>query len=208
MLINFLGDSITEGAAASSQDKNYVQLVGKLLNCEVRNYGISATRIAKQVIPSLDPVWDKYFASRVADLDSKADYTIVFGGTNDYGHGDAPIGKVGDKTPDTFCGAIDDLCNELLKKFDKKQLIFILPLYRKNEDNPYGEGNKKIPSLTLQGYRDLMVEVLKKYDVDIFDVKDLMGKPEDVDLYADGLHPNDKGHLKLANLIVEHIKAK
>lgn len=63
--INFLGDSITEGVAASSPEKCYVELVADLLNCEVRNYGISGTRFAKQQKPSSNPLFDEYFASRV-----------------------------------------------------------------------------------------------------------------------------------------------
>ena len=208
MIINVLGDSITQGAAASSVDRTFVSLLGKYLNCTVHNNGISATRIAKQITPSFDPAWDNFFGQRVKDLDPKADLTIVFGGTNDYGHGDAPIGKVNDQNPETFCGGVNYLINKLLKKYDKKQLLFILPLYRINEENPYGEGAKRKPSLTLQGYRDLMLEIINKYDIDVFDVKDLMGRPEETDLYQDGLHPNDKGHQKLAELLSDYIKAK
>lgn len=208
MIINFFGDSITEGALASSQDKTFVQLVGKLLDCEVYNYGISGTRFAKQRMPSQEPRFDLDFCSRVHNLDKSADYTFVFGGTNDYGHGDAPIGEIGDKTPDTFCGAVDYLVRELLKQFKREQIIFILPLYRKGEENPYGEGLKANPTLPLQGYRDIMSKILKSYNIEIFDIKDLVGKPGESDLFGDGLHPNDKGHLKIANLIVDYIKAK
>ena len=44
--INFLGDSITEGCMASKPENGYVSLIGKMLNAEVRNYGIGGTRIA------------------------------------------------------------------------------------------------------------------------------------------------------------------
>ena len=208
MIINVLGDSITEGAAASSVENTFVSLLGKELNATVHNYGISGSRIAKQHVPSECPRFDLFFGSRVKDLDPKADFTIVFGGTNDYGHGDAPIGNKDDKAPDTFYGGMNYLISELLKKFDKNQLVFVLPLYRKNEENPYGEGLKSIPCLTLQGYRDIMTEVLNSNNLEVLDLKDEFGKPEESDLYQDGLHPNDKGHLKLANFIVDYIKAK
>ena len=42
---------------------------------------------------------------------------FVFGGTNDYGHGDAPLGKQGDNDPLTFYGALYDLYQRLLKKY-------------------------------------------------------------------------------------------
>ena len=56
-------------------------------------------------------------------MNHDADYVIVFGGTNDFGHGDAPFGEIGDKTPDTFCGAVDDLVNVLLRYYKKEQII-------------------------------------------------------------------------------------
>ncbi len=204
--INFLGDSITEGALADKQENCYVELVGKMLPAQVCNYGISATRIAKQITPSIDPRWDKYFATRVSEMKKDADYVFVFGGTNDYGHGDAPFGKMGDKTPDTFYGAMDDLINELLKYYPKEKIIFILPTYRLNEDNVYGEGNKKVPGHTLEEYRKAMVEVLNKYQMKILDIKDILGKAENNPLLADGLHPNNAGHKLIAELICNFIR--
>ena len=48
MKLAFLGDSITEGVGASSLETNYVSQVGKMLGCEVLNYGIGGTRIARK----------------------------------------------------------------------------------------------------------------------------------------------------------------
>ena len=44
--IYFLGDSITEGVGASDAEHCYVSVFGKLSGAIVKNYGISATRIA------------------------------------------------------------------------------------------------------------------------------------------------------------------
>lgn len=206
--INFLGDSITEGAIASSQENTFVRLVGTMLNCKVNNYGISGSRIAKQKIPSIEPRYDLYFASRVAAMDADADFVFVFGGTNDYGHGDALMGKIDDKTPDTFYGAMNNLIDELEKKYEKNSIFFILPLYRINESNPYGEGTKTQPGCTLAEYRKAMTEVLEKRHIEVFDIKDIIGKAENNPLIYDGLHPNDEGHKKIAELVVNFIKRK
>lgn len=206
--INFLGDSITEGAMASSQENTFVRLVGAMLHCKVNNYGISGSRIAKQKIPSIEPRYDLYFASRVAAMDADADFVFVFGGTNDYGHGDALMGKIDDKTPDTFYGAMNNLIDELEKKYKKNRIFFILPLYRIDESNPYGEGSKAQPGCTLAEYRKAMTEVLKKRHIEIFDIKDIIGKAENNPLIYDGLHPNDEGHKKIAELVVNFIKRK
>ena len=205
MKINFLGDSITEGHGASSPDKCFVTLVGKALNCEVRNYGIGGTRIAINSVPSAEPRWDLYFGDRVKDMDKDADYVFVFGGTNDYGHGSAEFGEFGDRDPHTFYGAIDYLINQLLQYYKKEQLIFILPLYRLHEDNLKGDGYKICDFKTLQEHREAMIRVLIKYNIKILDIKDDIGKAEGNPLLLDGLHPNDAGYQKIAQLIVQYI---
>jgi len=206
--INFLGDSITEGVAATCYSKCYVELVGTLLKCEVRNYGISGTRIARQKNPSSNPLFDQYFASRIKKMKNDADFVFVFGGTNDYGHGDAPMGDIEDKIPDTFCGAINNLVDELLKFYKSEQIVFILPLYRLNEDNPYGEPGQTLPGAPLNSYRESIIKVLKIRNIEILDIKDEIGKAENNPLLFDGLHPNDLGHKRIAELIVKYIKEK
>lgn len=204
--INFLGDSITKGERATSPEKGFVSLVGKLLPAEVRNYGISGTRFAIQKTPSAKPEYDRYFASRVNEMNHDADLIFVFGGTNDFGHGDAPIGKLGDKTPETFFGAVDFLVNELLKHYKKEQIIFIEPLYRTDEIKPYN--HIKPFHHTMPEYREDLLKVLKQYDIEVLKLKDKFGKAENSPLYFDHVHPNDEGHKKLAELIIEYLKDK
>ena len=86
--INFLGGSITEGAGASSPETCYVADMHRLYNlAAARNYGIGGTRIAPQKEVSAEPVWDQDFLGRYAKMDDDADFVVVFGGTNDFGHG-------------------------------------------------------------------------------------------------------------------------
>ena len=204
--INFLGDSITAGHYSGSPDLCFVSLVGKYLDAEVRNYGISGTRFAKQKVPSLNPNYDRYFASRVKDMNHDANLLFVFGGTNDFGHGDAPIGKMDDETPDTFIGVLNVLIKEILKYYDKSKVTFILPLHRMGENNPYGNGEKEVKSLTLGGYVSLIKEIVTKNNIDILDIREEMGPGICNPLLHDGLHPNEKGHKRLAELICEYIK--
>ena len=216
MIINFLGDSITEGWYVGENNPNFVQEVGILLNAKVNNYGIGGSRIAKQRVPSPSPCerWDKYFGERVKDMDKDADYVVVFGGTNDFGHGDANMGTIKDKTPDTFYGAMNYLIDELIKYYPRENILFVLPLYRHDEDLPkFGYLNTLHPNSkidlefnSLQKYRDVMKEVLDLNHIKCLDIKDEFGKPNESDLFYDGLHPNAKGHLKLAELIAKAIK--
>lgn len=54
-----------------------------------------------------------YFCGRLDEMDKNADAVVVFGGTNDYGHGDAPFGLFTDRTDETFYGACHTLMSEL-----------------------------------------------------------------------------------------------
>ena len=54
--IAFLGDSITFGVGASSPDKVYWQLIAERTGAVCKGYGISGTRIAKQINPEPDGI--------------------------------------------------------------------------------------------------------------------------------------------------------
>lgn len=133
--INFLGDSITEGVGVSSPENKYVEVFARKFSpAEVRNYGISGTRFARQKTPTLDnPRFDLDFCSRVSEMDADADIVVVFGGTNDFGHGDAPMGSFDDRTPDTFYGACHTLMSSLIERYPESEIIFMTPLHRSSE---------------------------------------------------------------------------
>lgn len=209
MIIEFLGDSITEGALASSEDKCLVSLVGQMLHAEVHNHGISGSRIARQRTPSAQPRFDLYFRPRVSGLDPNADFVFVFGGTNDYGHGDAPIGEPGDRTDDTFYGAFTLLVEELLKKYPKEKICFISILHRRNEDDPKGDGSVEKPTpRPLKDYVAIEEEIIRKNGLNYLDIRDKFGLVEGNPLFGDGLHPTDLGHQKLAEFVVSYIRSK
>ena len=135
----FLGDSITEGAGASRNELAYVNLVSKKLNCKVINNGIGGTRIARQTNKSKDPTYDNHFITRVSNK-KEGDFIFVFGGTNDYGHGDAPMGKPASKDDLTFFGAINQLIDRLCEVYSKENICFILPIPRFQDESVHGEG--------------------------------------------------------------------
>ena len=60
--INFLGDSITEGAGTSSHDKMFTMLIEREYGAICQNYGIGGTRIARQKTPT-EEKWDRDFIS-------------------------------------------------------------------------------------------------------------------------------------------------
>lgn len=206
MKLAFLGDSITEGYGASAIDLRYVEQVKKLLGAEVINYGIGGTRLARQLArTSSSHAHDVDFNMRTPLLDKTADKIFVFGGTNDYGHGVAPIGNVGDYDAFTFHGAINMLFSTLIGMYGKDNVIIMLPLKRYCMNVPSTNSN-----LRLADY----VEIIKHY-VDYYGLKyidlfnDCLPEPDTnvpSEFFTDGLHPNDKGHKLIAEKICEFIK--
>ncbi len=207
MKILFLGDSITAGAGLSSAECAFPALVGKKLNCEVKNYGVGGTRIARQRIPSENTDFDEDFLKRAEKMDKQADKVFVFGGTNDFGHGDALIGNVADDTPYTFCGALNCLIDFLAKIYGMEKIYFILPIHRKDEKNKRGENScKKTDVGTLGNYISAEKSVLKKRGVGYLDLRETIPVSKLKDLTIDGIHPKAEGHQRLAEAIVEYIE--
>lgn len=210
--INFLGDSITEGVGASVHEKCYVSQIAYKTQAICNNYGISGSRIAKQKDHFYE--WetsDEPFNLRVESMEKGADIVIVFGGTNDHGHGDAPLGKIDSLSEDTFCGAMNILCENLINTFPKSKIIFITPLHKTDEDierNGFGLRNVA----TLAGYCYIIKKICSKYSIAVFDAYSELGINPNLEvqknLYMpDGLHPNDAGHEKLADYIISKLKA-
>lgn len=213
--INFIGDSITEGHGTSAPDRRFSHLIKERAGlAESRNYGIGGTRIARQQHPG-NPVFDQDFISRVETMNKDADVVVVFGGTNDFGHGDAPFGEFSDRTPDTFCGALHVLYTALIERFPRAEIVVITPLHRLNEDNPNGDCWNKYEGVTygvLKKYADQIRTTAEYYSLPVLDLYacgKMQPKVEILrELYMpDGLHPNDAGHEILTERILSFLKA-
>lgn len=192
---NFLGDSITEGCGVADMEHNiFWQRLGE--ECELaayRGYGIGGTRIAIQHTESENPVWDQHFISRVDEMDPEADLIVVFGGTNDFGHGDAPIGMMNDRSPYTFYGACHVLIKKLLTRYPDAQIVFMTPLHRTFEES----GERR-----LKDFVNAIREVTEFYSIPVLDLYATSGLQPQVPVIMekfcpDGLHPNDAGHEKI-----------
>lgn len=207
--INFLGDSITEGAGTSSHDKMFTMLIEREYGAICQNYGIGGTRIARQKTPT-EEKWDRDFISRVPEMDNDADIVVVFGGTNDFGHGDAPLGTMSDRTPYTFYGALHCLYTALTEKYPGVPVVILTPLHRWNEDSPKGD-NKPAPVGTLKEYVNIIREVAEYYSLPVLDLFKESGLQPKISVIQqkyvpDGLHPNDDGNAILAHKIARFLE--
>ncbi len=206
--IVFLGDSITEGHGTSSVEHTFWNEVARRTGAECYGYGIGGTRIAMQHdVPSPNPRYDLYFGSRVEEMRPDADVVVVFGGTNDFGHGDAPLGKMEDRDEGTFYGALHMLYIKLIERYPEAQLVVMTPLHRMDEDNVTYTSRSVRRVAGLEVYVDVIREVAAFYGIPVLDLYRTSGIQPKVPVlqekYApDGLHPNDAGHIRIAEKLI------
>lgn len=215
--VNFLGDSITEGVGVTDQQNcRYDNRLAKLCGLSAtNNYSISGSRLAHQIHPSEKPRYDLCFCGRAYDMDESADMVIVYGGVNDYIHGDAPFGEIGDTTPATYCGGVYFLMKYLREVYCNKPIIFFTParsfLRKQVDDRVASTHAKKLPGgKPLIEYADVIIKTAKQFDVAVLDLyRDLGLDPHDEECFdtytIDGLHFNDAGHEVLAQKLKEFI---
>lgn len=217
-IIDFLGDSITEGVGVTDRDNNRYDNVLKKM-CKLKatyNYGIGGTRFAHQSVPSEKPRHDLCFCGRAYDLNADADIIVVYGGVNDYIHGDAPIGSFGDETPATFYGAVRFLMNFLTTTYPDKQIVFMAPARMCYKDltgyEPSNRPVKRADALPLYNYVEIIKKTAAQFQIPVLDLYQELGidpmREEDKLRYTeDGLHFNDAGHHIIAKRLADFLQA-
>lgn len=214
-IINFLGDSITEGIGLEDVNNCYDRVVQRKCEvAEIRNYSISGSRFAHQSTPSYKPHYDLCFCGRAFYMDRNADIIVVYGGVNDYIHGDAPIGSPDDTTPSTFYGALEFLMTFLQNEFSAK-IVFMTPAHCRYRDivdsEPSHRQMKLGDALPLCGYVDIIKQKAEEHGIAVVDLFNDVGidpnNQDDCDKYmVDGLHFNALGHEKIADLLIDVLR--
>ena len=210
--INFIGDSITEGARVASPDNYYPNIIKREAGlAEARNYGVGGSRIAR--VQEIKYPSDEDFNMRAERMDKDFDAVVVFGGTNDFGHGNIPLGKMGDTDVYTFYGAVRTLCLYLIKNFPDKPIVFMTPLHRLNEELDY---NKRIEdgnpnARPLSDFVNAIKEVCELFSIPVLDMFRDSGMPARVWAWCerympDGLHPNDEGQKLIAHKLLKFLE--
>lgn len=217
-VIDFLGDSITEGVGVMDRANNRYDNVLKK-NCGLKatyNYGIGGTRLAHQSAPSAKPRHDLCFCGRAYDLNKDADIIVVYGGVNDYIHGDAPFGQMGDTTPATFCGAVYFLMRFLRTEYAGKTVVFMTPArlcYDGMDGTQPSHRPQKAPGAkNLCSYIEVIEQTAARFEIPVLNLYEKLGidptNPEEKEKYTmDGLHFNDAGHHILATRLQAFLEA-
>ena len=206
----FLGDSITEGVGVDCVEETYWKQFEALTGTNCIGYGISGTRIAFQPdeIGAVEPYFDgplPHYVTRVDSMDDDADIVVVFGGTNDFGHGFAPIGDFDDRTDESYYGALHNLCVKLLEKYPAASVVFMAPMARctETDKNPLLNDIGMPRKAPFSDYVDIMKEVCGYYSIPVLDLYRTLGINPIIEkqkqmFVPDGLHPNKAGAKRIA----------
>lgn len=210
--IGFLGDSITEGYGVSAAENRYTDVFARMSGAEVYNYGFGGTRIAKNHVPTPGEYayFDVVFASRIPSMEKKLDVVCVFGGTNDFGHGDAPFGTLDDDTDETFCGAFRQLLEKLITKYPKALIVVMTPTHRLSEDALFNDFGVR-SAAPLRDYVQAERDIAEDYGLPVLDLFANSGiqpklKKQREAFMPDGLHPNDAGAARIAERLFAFLK--
>ncbi|MBQ6829548.1 MAG: SGNH/GDSL hydrolase family protein [Clostridia bacterium] len=205
----FLGDSITAGVGTPPPyERVFWRVLAERTGAVCQGDGQGGTRIAATPVPNPNQITDTwYFLTRVDNLDADADAVVVFGGTNDFGMAEVPLGSFDDRTLYTFYGALHLLCLKLLERFPTKTVVFISPLHRVDEDNCEAQHRPtdRVPH-RLADYRRAIFEVMEYYAIPVLDLYAVSGIQPRVSvirerLMPDGVHPNEAGYARLADRV-------
>jgi lysophospholipase L1-like esterase len=216
--VNFLGDSITEGSGVTDiANCRFDNRLAAMCGLTAKNYGIGGTRLAHQPQPSENPRYDLCFCGRAYNMDRTADMVIVYGGVNDYIHGNAPFGQLGDTTPATYCGGVYFLMNYLKTTYGDKPVVFLTPArcflrHEVSDLAPSTHAAKTTPGKELLAYVEVIQKTAQQFGIPVLDLYHDLGVdphiPEQFAAYTtDGLHLNDAGHGLLADKLKAFLEA-
>ena len=202
--IAFLSDSITKGIYLENIKDSYAERLRNAVNWGAFvNHSVPGSRIGEYIGP--DPKRIKgSFLKRYPEMPDGMDIVVIFGGSNDFGIGNAPMGTQSDYDPYTFNGAVNLLMDVIKTKYPDATVVVILPLHRKNENIP-----NAFSGAVLEDY----IQVIRRKAQDngflICDLRTAPGLQGDDEYYAmlmdDGLHPLEEGHAIIADELFKYL---
>lgn len=179
--INVMGDSYVS-AVSLPDGKIWPQLLAEKYELDYRSYGQSGNAIASPAA-SGTPMVQRYTQMR-----NDVDIVFVVGGRNDYNQ-NYPVGKVGDTSTDTYCGALAVLIDGLRAKYPDSLILFSTSWYV-NDD--------------MKAYTDATLAVCEAKGIPCYHAADpsqsgvMMYQPSFRSQYC--VKPNDVSHLNAAGM--------
>lgn len=209
--ISFIGDSITSfgdgtpeynSATGYTYDDVWSGLVLKLTG------GLLGTLDGVAGSTVQGSTYDAFAFRRSKSVAQDSDYIFIFMGANDQRLNRnlgtiKPKGTLGDITDasnpnlNEFTGAYQLALESMLNHYQKTQIVLMTPLKAFNKDNT-GDLN-----LNSDAFAERVIELAKLYGIRYIDMREIGITGYNHKLYYyDGLHPNKKGHMLIAEYVV------
>lgn len=209
--ISFIGDSITSfgdgtpeynSATGYTYDDVWSGLVLKLTG------GLLGTLDGVAGSTVQGSTYDAFAFRRSKSVAQDSDYIFIFMGANDQRLNRnlgtiKPKGTLGDITDasnpnlNEFTGAYQLALESMLNHYQKTQIVLMTPLKAFNKDNT-GDLNPNSDA-----FAERVIELAKLYGIRYIDMREIGITGYNHKLYYyDGLHPNKKGHMLIAEYVV------
>ena len=198
------GDSITDIYQDEGITKYPELMKTRFSLSAVNNFGISSSCLARRdeqkVLSGVENILQHSDKNKTSQI-----VTICYG-TNDWYCG-VKLGSMDDTDTSTYWGAFNTAVKKLREDNPSVEIIVLSPIWRDDVLNNNGSGSapyyKNKTGVTLGEYVDEIEKMCAANSVRFVNLYSDMGvRPQTVSLYtSDGLHPNQKGHIRIANLL-------
>ena len=225
-----MGTSITAGVTPEAGLTP--ALVGDHLGMVGINAGLYGACAARRTVPGVDQLalfalvdavisgdWSRQASesnpvvrtniSNLAKADlSKVSYLGLEYGANDYAY-NCPIGHASDVDCGTFKGALNYSLSKLSDAFPNLRMFLITPSWRLTTKELDSDTNPNDIGLFLKDYVDALIDVAERYHIPCLDMWRTLG----INIHnykaltIDGIHPNDEGAVRRADVISSFIRA-
>lgn len=201
-----MGDSIAygEGATNRTTDAWYAKFAN-LTNANVTNIAIDGSKI--QYTSYEGVAKSIYTLSEETDF-SEYDIIIIWAGTNDYTGG--VVGDVDSEEKNNACGGLALAIRNIMQSNPLIKIIYFAPMYRDRILIGDGKNSDDYPNagVYLYEYADKLEAVARKNHVPCKNMyrEFLLNRYNASQLLNDGLHPNNLGHERLANIIADFVE--
>ena len=215
--VGFLGDSITNVTP-------YAQKFCEMVGATAHVFGTNGATLGKIEGTSRATIQDN-----VGKLTGDESLVVIFGGSNDHGAGTVLGDMFGDydvngylqKNPDstTFCGGLEKIIEDTMKKCPNAQLMLMTPLHKNDKGGGAYWGGSSISSieknsqgLLQKSYVDAIKEIGAFYSIPVLDLYSIsnldFNHMADYTVYAaDGLHQtSEPGYMKIAKLMYKFVQ--
>ena len=184
----------------ASYDMTWWRMLVNLHNARIeKNESSSGSRVT--TTPSGTGAVSFVDNSRLNNL-GNPNVIFVFGGTNDFGQSSpAALGEYvtsGTKDLTKFRPAYQYLVEQLISKYPKSEIVLLVPMQRSS----FGLFSENTQGWSFQDLRESVITIADMYGLKYIDLSKCGINQGNISYYTiDGLHPNSKGMIMLAEYI-------